>query len=145
MAQQAAIHVVEEIQHALQQFYDALNAMLTGDLNPMREIWSRADDVTMAGPFGGCRYGYREVMEEFEGAARLQLGGFVEPQEMHVVAAGDLGYSICRERGRNMTAGGRSFDVDHRATSIFRRENGRFKLIHHHTDLSPALEQARSH
>jgi ketosteroid isomerase-like protein len=31
--------------------------------------------------------------------------------------------------------------VEHRATLIFRREQGKWKLVHHHTDLSAGLEE----
>jgi ketosteroid isomerase-like protein len=39
-----------------------------------------------------------------------------------------------------MTAAGKPVEVSHRATNIFRREEGQWRLIHHHTDLSPQLD-----
>jgi ketosteroid isomerase-like protein len=41
-----------------------------------------------------------------------------------------------------MSVGGQPVAVEHRATNIFRREQGR-KLIHHHTDPAPALQAAQ--
>jgi len=34
------------VNEAVKQFYVALNAMFTGDLEPMKKVWSHADDVT---------------------------------------------------------------------------------------------------
>ena len=38
-----------------------------------------------------------------------------------------------------LTAAGKPVKVSHRATNVFRREEGQWRLIHHHTDLSPQL------
>src|SRR5258706_10512270 len=42
---------------AVAQFYAALNTMFTGDLGPMKEVWSHTDDVTYMGPGGGFQVG----------------------------------------------------------------------------------------
>ena len=34
-----------EVRQATERFYGALNTMFTGDVGPMLDIWSRADDV----------------------------------------------------------------------------------------------------
>ena len=40
------------VRAASEQFYDALNAIFRGDLTPMEEVWSHADDVTYMGARG---------------------------------------------------------------------------------------------
>ena len=61
---------------------------------------------------------------------------------MVVHAGTDMGYTACVEEGENMSAEGKPVVVSHRATNIFRLEDGKWKLVHHHTDLSPQLEKA---
>ncbi|HEV8711480.1 MAG TPA: nuclear transport factor 2 family protein [Candidatus Binatia bacterium] len=132
----------EEVRQAADAFYAALNRMFTGDMGPMSEIWSHASDVTDMGPFGGRLVGWEKVGAEFEREAKMKLGGKVEARDVVVRVGGDLGYTLCVEHGENMSADGKPVTVDHRATNIFRREAGKWKLIHHHTDISEALQKA---
>lgn len=131
----------DEVRHASARFYEALNAMFTGDMGPMTEIWSHADDVTNLGPFGDRQEGWEQVRAQFEREAALELGGRVEARELLVRAGSDLGYSVCIEEGENSGSGGEPIRVRHRATNVFRREAEGWKLVHHHTDLAPALQQ----
>lgn len=48
---------------AAAQFYAALNTMFTGNANPMKEVWSHADDVTYMGPGGGFQVGWGQVRQ----------------------------------------------------------------------------------
>jgi ketosteroid isomerase-like protein len=42
------------------------------------------------------------------------------------------------EKG-HVTMGGHKVNLDHRVTNVYRREAGTWKIVHHHTDLSPAM------
>jgi ketosteroid isomerase-like protein len=127
---------------ASDQFYAALNAMFTGELAPMNAIWSHRDDVTDMGPFGGRLTGWEAVGAEFKKEAAMKLGGRVVCKDVVVQAGSDLGYTVCVEEGENMSADGKPVVVSFRATNIFRRENGEWKMVHHHTDTSASLQQA---
>jgi ketosteroid isomerase-like protein len=129
---------------ANEQFYAALNAMFTGELAPMNAIWSHENDVTNLGPFGDRLVGWDAVGAEFKKEAGMKLGGRVVCRDLIVHAGKDLGYTVCVEQGENMSADGKPVVVSHRATNVFRLEAGGWKLIHHHTDLSPELQQAVS-
>jgi ketosteroid isomerase-like protein len=43
--------------------------------------------------------------------------------------------------GSNLDAEGRPLQVSIRATNVFRKENGDWKMIGHHTDLLPFLNK----
>lgn len=125
------------------QFYAALNTMFTGEFSPMSEIWSHRADVIQMGPFGGRLVGWSAVGAEFKKVAAMKLGGRVVPKDVLVVSGdGNLGYTVCVEEGEHMSAGGRQITVKHRATNIFRRENGAWKLAEHHTDISTDLQKS---
>jgi ketosteroid isomerase-like protein len=51
---------------------------------------------------------------------------------------GDLACEPGVERGRARFAGA-WVDLDQRVTNIYRREAGGWKIVHHHTDLSPGM------
>ena len=38
-----------------------------------------------------------------------------------------------------MTLAGQTLAIEHRVTNVYRREDGTWKMVHHHTDLSPAM------
>ena len=63
----------EEIAGAAARFYAALNAMFEGDLAPMVEVWSHADDVTYMGPDGGFQVGWKQVLADWEKQAAMNL------------------------------------------------------------------------
>jgi hypothetical protein len=56
--------------------------MFTGELQPMKEVWSHKDDVTYMGPGGGFRLGWKAVLADWEKQAALKLGGKVEPKDI---------------------------------------------------------------
>ncbi|MGD9225297.1 MAG: nuclear transport factor 2 family protein [Desulfobacterales bacterium] len=136
------MNIEKELRAANDQFYAALNAMFTGDLAPMNAIWSHGEDVSNQGPFGDRMDGWAAVKAQFKKEADMVLGGRVTCQALIVRAGKDLGYTVCVEKGENMTAAGKPVEVSHRATNVFRLENGQWRLVHHHTDLSPQLERA---
>jgi ketosteroid isomerase-like protein len=140
-APKSASKDAEAVQAANSGFYVSLNALFTGDAQPMHEVWSHADDVTYMGPGGGFLRGWIDVRDRLDAQAALKLGGTIEPVKTHVAVGDDLAFVQCYERGSNHDAQGLPVQVSIRATSVFRKENGAWKMIGHHTDLLPFLEK----
>lgn len=134
--------LIEEIREANNQLYAGLNAMFAGDPEPMNNLWSHTETITYMGPFGGSLKGWDQVNEEFEKVAAMKLGGKIICKDLHVFAGTDIGYTSCVEEGENTGPDGKPVSVSHRATNIFHLENGKWKLVHHHTDISSQLEKA---
>ena len=61
------------------------------------------------------------------------LGGDVNAQELRHVASDSIGFVVGFERG-TVEMDGTATPVDIRATSIYRVEDGRWRMIGHHTD-----------
>lgn len=136
-----ATEETKAVEQANAEFYTSLNTMFTGDASPMQEIWSHADDVTYLGPAGDFLVGWNDVRDIWQEQADLKLGGKVEPYELRVTIGNDLAFTQCYEKGSNVDADGRTVQVSIRATNLFRKENGTWKMIGHHTDLLPFLEK----
>ncbi len=51
---------------------------------------------------------------------------------------GDVAYEVGVERGQ-ATFAGNEVTLDYRVTNIYRNEAGGWKIVHHHTDISPAM------
>ena len=50
----------------------------------------------------------------------------------------DLAYELGTEHGQ-ATLAGEQITIEQRVTNVYRREGGEWKIVHHHTDLSPAM------
>lgn len=128
----------EGVRQAMAQFYAALNDLFEGEIDPMKAVWSHADDVTYMGPTGGMQVGWDQVLPNWEAQAAKKLGGEVKPERMHVTLGQQLAIAACYVVGENIVDG-KPQKVSIRATSLFRKEDGRWKMIGHHTDLLPFL------
>lgn len=128
------------VEQASERFYTSLNAMFRGETAPMQQIWSHAADITCMGPAGGMLVGWDQVRSAWEMQAALKLGGKIEPSNVQIVVGDDLAVVSCFEVGENRDLQGRPIQVSIRATNTFRKENGEWKMIGHHTDLLPFLE-----
>lgn len=128
----------DEVRKASTQFYAALNRMLNGDAGPLGEIWSQGADVSTMHPIGGREIGWDKVRGSFEGVGKIASDGRVAIEDQVVRVVGDLAYELGAERGQSKL-GGLQVNLDHRVTNIYRREAGGWKIVHHHTDVSPAM------
>lgn len=121
------------LEDATRAFYSALNEMLGGDVTPMLELWSHAEDVTYMSPFGELLVGWEPIRASWQAQADQHLSGSVQPEELHQFASENLGFVVGFERG-TVEIEGNPTPVDIRATSMYRLEDGRWAMIGHHTD-----------
>jgi ketosteroid isomerase-like protein len=119
---------------------DALRAFMRGDTQAFKELYSRKDDATLANPFGGVARGWNEISERLDRAASYYVDG--EVLSIETVAtdhSDDFGYAIEIERVRARVGDREVFDeVALRTTTVYRRENAGWKLVHRHAD--PAVD-----
>ena len=131
--------VEDEIRQASDQFYAALNREINGDPGQMVEVWSHGSDVATMHPLGGRELGWEEVQAGWEQAAQAISEGQISLDDLVVVPiSDDVAYTLGTEHGQ-MKVGGEPVRIDWRATNIYRREAEGWKMVHHHTDVSPAL------
>jgi ketosteroid isomerase-like protein len=116
-----------------------LEAVHDGDLGPRLALWSRRDPVTLFGAwFSGRGWAQAEAVfarlhETFRGS-----GG----TELEVVAAdcsGDLGYVVALEHNTAVVTEAGTRDYSLRVTTILRREDGAWKVVHRHGDELPVV------
>jgi uncharacterized protein (TIGR02246 family) len=108
--------------------------MLNGDPKPFAELYSHADDTTYMGAEGTYRVGWQAIVRDWEEQAKKSSGGSVEPVELRIVVAGDMAYAAHVTKGNVRMPDGKTIAIAARETSVFRKEDGRWRMIGHHAD-----------
>lgn len=129
---------LDEIRQASEQFYAALTEMANGEASSMSAVWAHGNDVTALHPIGGRHKGWDETRSSFEQVGSLASGGQVQLRDQMIQVGTDLAYEVGIEEGE-ITLAGERVSLNHRVTNIYRREDGAWKMVHHHTDLSPEM------
>ena len=128
----------EEVRRASKQFYTALNRMANGDSGPMASAWSHGPEVTALQPIDGREIGWEAVKASFEQFAQVAADGNIDLKDQAIRVVGDVAYELGVEQGK-CKLGGHPVAYKHRVTNIYRREGGEWRMIHHHSDTSPAM------
>ncbi|SDI32733.1 SnoaL-like domain-containing protein [Actinokineospora alba] len=116
-------------------------AVHDGDADPRREIWSRREPVSILGA-AWVAVGRAEVDATFDWLAERFSGA--QSYEFELLAAdvvGDLAYTVGYEHIECLTNGELS-KYTLRATQIYRREDGEWKVVHRHGDALDTPRQA---
>jgi ketosteroid isomerase-like protein len=115
---------------------DAEIALHDGDLGPRREIWSRQEPVSVLGALKSAT-GRAEVDELFTDLEQTFSG--CTSYRFDIVAAevsGDMAYTAGFEHTEAVVRGEpRTYTL--RATQIYRREGGEWKVVHRHGSAVP--------
>lgn len=127
-----------EVHKASEQFYAALNRLFNGNADSMEDIWSHDSSTTILQPIGGRTVGWDDVREAYRDIAQIAETGYVKLDDQIIQIIGDVAYEVGVERGQ-ATFAGNEVTLDYRVTNIYRKEAGGWKIIHHHTDISPAM------
>ena len=120
----------------IEQDHLALDAFVKGDPEPLKNLYSRRDDVVIANPFGPPAKGWEKAAETMDRAATNfrdgEASGFERVTEY---ATADLGYILEIERFRSKIGGGdKLVPFGFRVTTIFRREEGAWRIVLRHAD-----------
>jgi ketosteroid isomerase-like protein len=118
---------------------DAEIALHNGDAMPRSAIWSRHDPVTVLGAWRSAS-GQQEVSELF---AHLETSFSDCTSYTHEIIAfdvvGDMAYTVGYEHTRaSVDREPRKYSL--RATQVYRREDGEWKVAHRHADTVPEAD-----
>lgn len=125
-----------DLDSAIEQSHAALGAIVKGDPLVYQSLYSDADDVTLGNPFGPYVRGRRNVESTLAGAASHYRDGEVTGVELIAkYVSDDLACVVEAEAGRAKVGGGDQLvPWALRVTSVFRLEQGGWKLVHRHAD-----------
>lgn len=126
----------------LPRLTEADNALHNGDAGPRKAVWSHNDPVTL---FGAARTGrgWDELRQVFDWLGSRFSNGTYEYEVLAAGASGDLGYIVGIEHSSASIGGAEPEAYELRVTTICRREDGEWKVVHRHGDPKPESDAAR--
>jgi ketosteroid isomerase-like protein len=138
--------VVDDVDQLTEQYQLGLEEFMKGNPEPVKELFSHRDDVTLANPLGPPARGWDQVAATIERASSFMRDGedlHCETVAKYVTA--ELAYTVWIERVK-AKVGGRE-DITQtalRVTMIFRPEEGVWKVVHRHADPITTAQPAES-
>ena len=117
-----------------------------GNPEVYKSLWSRRDDVTLANPFGPPVRGWQGVSDRLDlAASHYRDGQDYEFENVATVITPELAYTVEIERIRTRVGdSGELTPVAIRVTTVFRREDGDWRVTHRHGDAITSMQPAES-
>ena len=114
----------------------AEQAIHNGDAEPRLALWSRTDPVTVLGAKSSAS-GWQEVEPVFRKVASWFSDSAAYAFEVVAAgASGDLAYTVGFEHNQ-VKVDGQPRTYTLRATHVYRREGGQWRIVHRHADVPP--------
>jgi ketosteroid isomerase-like protein len=125
-----------DLEEVMEQYHRAVEAVVKGDSSPQERCWSRREDVTLANPLGPPARGWTAVSNALRRAAsQLSDGEMLASERISAYSNGDLAYTLEIERCQVKVGGAHEPSLSSlRVTTIFRREEDGWKILHRHAD-----------
>ena len=125
-----------DLDTAIARSREAVRGVSRGDATLIHALYADDDDVTLGNPFGPFARGRQAVLDATAAAAtRYRDGELAEFEPVARYESGDLACVVEIERFRARLGGGAELvDLSLRCTSLYRRSDGEWRLVHRHAD-----------
>jgi ketosteroid isomerase-like protein len=137
---------VDDVDQLIDQYHQALDEFMKGDPQPVKELFSHRDDVTLANPLGPPAHGWEQVGATIEHAAsQFRDGRLVGVEIVEKHATPEFAYTVWLERAEGKVGGREDIAPSTlRVTMIYRPEDGTWKVVHRHADPITTPQPAES-
>lgn len=128
--------ITKNINTVIDEYHKALNVFLGGDKEPVKQLYSHKDDVTLASPFGPTILGWKKVSEGIDyHVTRFKEGKQISAERIATYESAEL-VTIMEKEHFQAKIGGRDekSEVYLRVTTTFRLEDKEWKLVSRHAD-----------
>ena len=130
----------------IEQFHLAQGEFVKGNPEPVKQLFSHRDDVTLNNPLGPPAHGWEQVAANTERAAsQVRAGENVGYEIIEKYVTPELAYVVQIERHKAKVGGREEITPTAlRSTMIFRPEDGTWKVVHRHADPITTAQPAES-
>lgn len=128
--------LADDLAAAVDESHAALTEFVNGNPEPLKSMYSHRDDVSLGNPFGPFQRGWTDCADMMERTATVYSDG--RALGFDTVATHTTSDMACLVEVQRYAAkvGGRPEPsaVTLRVTTIFRPEDGTWKIVHRHAD-----------
>jgi ketosteroid isomerase-like protein len=137
---------VDDVDQLIDQYQQALDEFMKGNPEPVKELFSHREDVTLANPLGPPAHGWEQVGATIEhAAAQFRDGRLVSVEIVEKQATPEFAYSVWLERAEGKVGAREDIAPSTlRVTMIYRPEEGTWKVLHRHADPITTPQPAES-
>ena len=122
------------LEATMARYRDAETTLHNGDATPRKAMWSRTDPVTLLGAAFSAT-GWEEIELIFDRLQeRFSDCTSCDHKVIAAGASGDLAYLVALEHTTASVNGSPPLPYTLRATTVFRREDDEWKVVHRHAD-----------
>ena len=122
------------LSETLPRLREAEVALHNGDVGPRLAMWSHGDPVTLfGGVMGGSGWAEIEPIFQRLGASFSDCQSY-EHEVIAAEANDDLAFTVAFEHTTASINRGQPMEYVLRVTTVFRREDGEWKVVHRHAD-----------
>ena len=129
---------IVDVNELIRRYHQALDEFVRGNPEPVKDLFSRRDDVTFANPLVGLPVsGWDQVAEALEHASsQFEEGSeIVGIESVGKYVTPELAYVTQIERAKAKVNGREDIaPFALRVTMVFRPEGGTWKVVHRHAD-----------
>ncbi len=124
----------------LDEYHRAGVEIVNGNPEVYKTLYSRRDDVTLANPLGPPARGWSQVSSTLDRAAgnfrsNFQEGASAGVENISTAVTAELAYILEIERYQARVGGAAEpSPIAVRVTTVFRHEDGDWKVVHRHAD-----------
>ncbi len=124
-----------DLEDFLEKYHKSLDFFAKGDPKPFQELYSRKDDATLANPFGGIMRGWESIKRITDRAATFYREGWYTFENIVKNENSQFAYLVEIEHYNSKMFGNKEISVGTlRVTSVFRKEDGAWKIVHRQAD-----------
>jgi ketosteroid isomerase-like protein len=131
----------EDVRSASARFYEALNQIWRGDSTGMADAWHHTLPVSAVHSVGEWAWGWDQVWVTWQEIAHATRNGTVIARDIQVSIHGTIAYTTGVEEV-TVSYGDGVARWSANVTNVFCKIGETWKMIHHHSDKSPAAEEA---
>jgi hypothetical protein len=127
----------ESFSSFLRKYEVAQNAFINGDASKWMPLVSHSAKTSIFGGFGGYEVGWKQIGPRYAWAAEQFRPSGAKNTYTYLVKqrSGDTAYYVALEQSHVLYVNGTEpVPQNLRATMIFRKEHGKWKIVHRHAD-----------
>ena len=131
--------MAEDLDTFINRCHAALTEQSQGNPQPLLDLWSRGDDVTVMAAVGVYQVGFEAVSKLLTWASTTQKFEGWSAENLVKLAGPEFGMSVELEHYA-LHVDGEDKGMTLRATQVYRREHGEWRIIHRHGDILTDIE-----